>query len=198
MLKKKGYVQFTYDILSFWNGKSTSMISLILKCDYENTLNFWSKYEPKYGNGWIRGGKVWPNVSFDTQIVDGTLKGNWCGKVTQWMKMKLLGKKTKKTPRLCELLEVHPSIVQLCWFHPFQKLSQLHFHPFSKFPPTLETHFTQVGNWGYMTNIEDEQAMKSISIIFNPQSFHSKDQSSSNAQYLFLSNTLYEFYPFFN
>jgi hypothetical protein len=30
-------------------------------------------------------------MSFDTQIVDG----NWCGKVTQWMKMKLLGKKQK-------------------------------------------------------------------------------------------------------
>lgn len=198
MLKKKGYVQFTvwYIIILKWEDHEYDFFDLEMWLWKYTKL--WSKYEPKYGNGWIRGGKVWPNVSFDTQIVDGTLKGNWCGKVTQWMKMKLLGKKTKKTPRLCELLEVHPSIVQLCWFHPFQKLSQLHFNPFSKFPPTLETHFTQVGNWGYMTNKEDEQVMKSISIIFNPQSFHSKDQSSSNAQYLFLSNTLYEFYPFFN
>jgi hypothetical protein len=33
-----------------------------------------------------------PMMSFETQIVN-ELKGNRCGKVTKWMKMKLLGKK---------------------------------------------------------------------------------------------------------
>ncbi len=61
----------------------------------------WSKYEPKYGNGWIRGGKVWPNVSFDTQIVNGT-QGRlmWWESHTMDENETTWGKKTKNTKAL--------------------------------------------------------------------------------------------------
>ncbi len=44
--RRRDMYNLPYGILSFWNGKIMSMISLILKCDYENTLNFEASMNP--------------------------------------------------------------------------------------------------------------------------------------------------------
>jgi hypothetical protein len=85
------------------------MISLILKCDYENTQNFEASMNPSMAmDGFVE--VKYDPISFDTQVVYGTQ-----GKL-MWESHTMDENETtwgKKTPRLCELLEVHPSIVQL-------------------------------------------------------------------------------------
>lgn len=133
---------YVWGILSCWNGKSTSMMSLVLKCDYENTLNFetsvWTQVW-QWMDLWRK--NLWPNVLwYSNSLME--LKGKIdVGKSHNgWKKWNYLGK-NKNIKDLWT--SWGSSIVQLSWFHPFQKtFSQLHFHPFSNFPNPLKRHFT--------------------------------------------------------